>query len=67
MRLITTLLLAVLLVLGIWSFIAYEPFLLGPSPDGYVWWWPKEISTFGQDIDGLVRRKLGDDLPQGPG
>ncbi len=53
MRLILTLLLTAMLVLGVWSFCAYEPFLLGPGPDGYTWWWPQEISTFGQDIDGL--------------
>jgi len=53
MRLIVTLLFTAVLVLGVWSFVGYQGFLLGPSPDGYTWWWPKEISTFGQNIDAL--------------
>lgn len=52
-RLLTTILLAALLILGVWSFIGYEQFLLGPSPDMYSWWWPDEVSTYGEDIDGL--------------
>lgn len=53
MRLIVTLLMAALLVLGVWTFVDYETFLMGPSPEGYSWWWPAEVSTYGQDIDGL--------------
>jgi cytochrome c oxidase subunit II len=55
MRYICSLLIFLLLVLGVWTFIGYEDWLLGPSPQGYSWWWPKEISTFGQDIDFLFR------------
>lgn len=55
MRFILTLLLGALLVLGVWSFISYRPFLLGPSPENYDWWWPQEISTFGQKSDALFR------------
>ncbi len=53
MRFVLTFLLTATLVLGVWSFLGYESFLLGPSPDGYTWWWPQEISTFGQSIDFL--------------
>lgn len=53
MRLIITLLLTALLVLGVWTFWSYEAFLMGPSPDGYTWWWPAEVSTYGEDIDAL--------------
>lgn len=55
MRYIFTLLLAATLILGVWSFIGYENWLLGPGPAHYPWWWPPEISTFGQDIDFLFR------------
>lgn len=55
MRLIITLLLGGLLVFGVWSFVGYQDFLLAPSPGHYKWWWPPEISTFGQDIDFLFR------------
>lgn len=54
-RLVTTGLMILLLVFGVWSFVGYEGFLLGPSPSNYDWWWPQEISTFGQDIDYLFR------------
>ena len=53
MRLLTTILMFVLLVFGVWSFVDHETFLLGPTPDGYHWWWPTEISTIGEGIDGL--------------
>jgi len=53
MRIIATLLFTALLVLGVWSFVGYEAWLLGPSPEGYRWWWPPEISTYGEDIDFL--------------
>ena len=53
MRFLFTLLLAALLVLGVWTFVDYETFLMGPSPEGYTWWWPSEVSTYGQDIDFL--------------
>ncbi|MDA1266348.1 MAG: cytochrome c oxidase subunit II [Planctomycetota bacterium] len=55
MRYIITLLLLLLVVLGVWTFIGYEPWLLGPGPDNYHWWWPPEISTFGEKIDFLFR------------
>lgn len=54
-RAVTTVLMLVLLVFGIWSFVDYENFLGGPSPSNYYWWWPQEISTFGEDIDYLFR------------
>jgi len=54
-RIVATLLMAGLLVFGVWSFVGYRSFLLGPSPAGYAWWWPLEISTFGEDIDFLFR------------
>ena len=50
-----TLLLLALLVLGVWSFVGYESFLGGPGPASYKWWWPPEISTFGEDVDYLFR------------
>jgi len=53
MRLITTLLIAALTVFGVWSFVDAETFLFGPTPAGYEWWWPKEISTFGEGADHL--------------
>lgn len=55
MRIIATLLFTALLVLGIWTFVDAETFLFGPMPEGYTWWWPAEISTYGQDIDGLFK------------
>jgi cytochrome c oxidase subunit 2 len=55
MRYIFTFLLAATLVLGVWSFIGYENWLLGPGPANYPWWWPPEISTFGERIDFLFR------------
>lgn len=55
MRFILTLLLAATLVFGVWSFIGYENWLLGPGPPNYPWWWPAEISTYGEDIDFLFR------------
>lgn len=55
MRFILTLLMAALLVFGVWSFVSYRPFLMGPSPENYDWWWPPEISTFGQKTDALFR------------
>lgn len=53
MRYLLTLLILALLIFGVWSFIGYEGWLLGPGPANYHWWWPQEISTFGQDIDAL--------------
>ena len=53
MRIIITLLFAALTVLGVWTFIDAKRFLLGPTPEGYTWWWPTEISTYGSDIDFL--------------
>ena len=53
MRLIVTLLFTALLVLGVWTFVDADTFLLGPMPEGYRWWWPGEVSTFGEDIDFL--------------
>jgi len=53
MRILVTLLFAALLFLGVWTFADAETFLLAPMPEGYTWWWPKEISTYGQDIDFL--------------
>ena len=55
MRFILTLLLAATLIFGVWSFIGYENWLMGPGPANYPWWWPAEISTFGEDIDFLFR------------
>ena len=55
MRILMTILLALLLVVAVWSFIGYENWLLGPSPPHYKWWWPPEISTFGQKEDFLFR------------
>jgi cytochrome c oxidase subunit 2 len=55
MRLITTLLFSALLVLGVWTFFDSSTFLLAPRPEGYPWWWPAEVSTYGQDIDFLFR------------
>jgi cytochrome c oxidase subunit 2 len=53
MRLITTILFAALLILGVWTFVDAETFLFGPTPIDYTWWWPKEVSTFGEASDGL--------------
>lgn len=53
MRIIVTLLFTALLVLGIWTFVDAQTFLLAPLPDGYSWWWPVEVSTYGEDIDFL--------------
>ncbi len=53
MRILFTLLLLVMTVLGVWTFIDSETFLFGPQPEGYTWWWPAEISTYGEDIDFL--------------
>ena len=55
MRFITTLLLVAMLVLGVWTFFDASTFLLGPKPEAYPWWWPAEVSTYGQNIDGLFR------------
>ncbi|MFT7677906.1 MAG: cytochrome c oxidase subunit 2 [Planctomycetota bacterium] len=53
MRLIVTVLILLTLVLGIWSFVDHETFLLAPNPEGYQWWWPTEISTIGDGVDAL--------------
>ena len=53
MRLILTLLLAVMLFLGVWSFFDAQTFMMGPTPAGYHWWWPAEVSTYGENIDFL--------------
>lgn len=53
MRLLTTIMLLALLVFGLWSWVDYDYWLLGPSPAHYTWWWPEEFSTIGQEIDGL--------------
>ena len=50
MRLLTTIMLLALLVFGLWSWVDYDYWLLGPSPAHYTWWWPEEFSTIGQDI-----------------
>tara|TARA_R110002126_G_scaffold107530_6_gene243061 strand:- start:3234 stop:4085 length:852 start_codon:yes stop_codon:yes gene_type:complete len=55
MRILNFLLYLLVLIFGVWSFVGYEDFLLGPSPDTYNWWWPQEISTYGQRIDGLFK------------
>ena len=54
-RVVLTLLLLAVLVFGVWSFVGYRSWLGGPSPEHYQWWWPPEISTFGEDIDFLFR------------
>ena len=53
MRLLTTIMLLALLVFGLWSWVDYDYWLLGPSPAHYTWWWPEEFSTIGQEIDSL--------------
>lgn len=53
LRLLTTLLLLATLIFGIWSWVDYDYWLLGPSPAHYTWWWPEEFSVLGQDIDAL--------------
>ncbi len=55
LRLTYSFLLLALLVLGIWTFFDASSFLLAPKPVDYPWWWPSEVSTFGDDIDGLFR------------
>jgi cytochrome c oxidase subunit 2 len=56
LRLIVSFLLLALLVLGIWTFFDSSTFLLAPKPALYPWWWPSEVSTFGDDIDSLFRQ-----------
>ncbi len=53
MRLLTTVLMIALTIFGVWSFIDHETFLFGPNPDDYAWWWPKELSSIGEGVDGL--------------
>ena len=55
MRYLFSLLLAAVLVFGVWTFVGYDNWLLGPSPESYHWWWAPEISTYGQRIDFLFR------------
>jgi|SRR5688572_15795108 len=55
LRLTVSLLFLALLVLGVWTFFDSTTFLFGPARPDYPWWWPSEVSTFGERIDGLFR------------